>query len=137
MLWVKRAFHFVDFVYSNVNVVCRNKRFSRIIGESALMIPTGVSVLHLLLVGSLIIREAVDTAHHIGCAAPSPDRGDEYGSYYYYSSEVQALIVAREATDHFVLAGGSVASLVILVCICCCCRKREGKKREAKIIVLK
>ena len=51
-----------------------------------LMLPTGVSALHLLVVLTLVIREAVETAHNIGCPAPAPNPDSDYASYYYYTT---------------------------------------------------
>ena len=100
------------------------------------MLPTGGSALHFILVLTLVVREAIDSAYHIGCPAPDPGSGGDY-AYYYYGFEVNAISVVGSPTGHIAVGGGSLLSVLLLVVICCCCCKREGKKREAKTIVLK
>ena len=63
------------------------------------MLPTGASALHILVVLTLAIREAVETAHNCGCPAPVPvPEGGHASYYYYYGTGVQTLTVAREST---------------------------------------
>ena len=69
------------------------------------MLPTGGSALRYILVLTLVVRDAIDCAYHIGCPAPDPGSGGDY-AYYYYGVEANAISVVGSPTEHIAVGGG-------------------------------